>query len=163
MDRISTGCLQMDSDTNSGGLSNNPDSPDSSIDTDSVATLQDHALTQNVRDVLVAATLFKAEIICTRSIGYMCGYEIKPQVWFYRLSPETERITKLIGLNHQRIYSKTEDITKLLFLFKKYYSLSNTPQGIELVIRLNGILNQPKTYSEVSEALELIEGTLESL
>ena len=106
---------------------------------------------------------FRADIVCQHSIDRPCGYLIRPQIWFLKMSPSIHHHLKSIGLEPQKRYTRTEDITRILHSVKPIEPVLQNSKGLEKVKRLNGILRQPSTHKEVLEALDLIERTVESL
>ena len=88
---------------------------------------------------------------------------IRPQIWFLKLTkPIHDRLIAL-GLKPQKRYTLAGDITKIIYSMRGLETLLVNPLGFEIVKELNGILRQPKTHTEVIEALDLIENTIESL
>ena len=122
-----------------------------------------HSITPLVLETISFATNIRADIVCQQSIDRPCGYLIRPQIWFLKLTkPVHDRLISL-GLNPQKRYTVAGDITKIIYSMRGLESLLANPLGFELVKALNGILRQPKNHREVIEALDLIENSIESL
>ena len=116
-----------------------------------------------VLQTISIALNFRADIVCQHSIERPCGYLIRPQIWFLKMSKSIHHHLKSIGLEPQKRYTKSEDITRILHSIKPIESVLRNREGLEQVKQLNGILRQPSTHKEVLEALDLIERIGESL
>ena len=110
-----------------------------------------------VLQTLSLAQYLRADIICQLSNERPCGYLIRPQIWFLRITDPIKNHLISIGVKPQKRYTKAGDITKILHSIKQIESIIKNPQGLHLVKHLNGILRQPSTHEEVLKALDLIE------
>ena len=50
---------------------------------------------------------FRADIVCQHSIDRPCGYLIRPQIWFLKMSPSIHHHLKSIGLEPQKRYTRS--------------------------------------------------------
>ena len=112
-----------------------------------------------VLQTLSLAQYLRADIVCQFSIERPCGYLIRPQIWFLRMSEPINNHLISIGVKPQKRYTKVSDITKILYSIKQIESIIKNQHGLYLVKQLNGILRQPSTHDEVLKALDLIEKT----
>tara|TARA_R110002012_G_scaffold39807_2_gene109823 strand:+ start:5413 stop:5880 length:468 start_codon:yes stop_codon:yes gene_type:complete len=110
-----------------------------------------------VLQTLSLAQYLRADIVCQFSNERPCGYLIRPQIWFLRMTEPIKNHLVSIGVKPQKRYTKAGDITKILHSIKQIESIIKNPQGLHLVKHLNGILRQPSTHEEVLKALDLIE------
>ena len=63
----------------------------------------------------------------------------------------------------RKVYSQFDEINLLLDLIEGFEEASDTPYGIEMVRKANGVLLQPRTHDEVIDALNLIENISNSM
>lgn len=120
---------------------------------------QNERISPLVLQTLSLIEYLRADIVCQFSNERPCGYLIRPQIWFLRISEPIKNHLVSIGVEPQKRYTKAGDITKILHSIKQIESIIKTPQGLHLVKHLNGILRQPSTHEEVLKALDLIEQT----
>lgn len=135
------------------GFSNRNRNPIPSYD----AKEQNERISPLVLQTLSLVEYFRADIVCQFSNERPCGYLIRPQIWFLRITEPIKDHLVSIGIKPQKRYTKAGDITKILHSIKQIESIIKNPQGLHLVKRLNGILRQPSTHEEVLKALDLIE------
>lgn len=124
---------------------------------------QNERITPLVLQTLSLIEYMRADVVCQLSVERPCGYLIRPQIWFLRLTESICLHLTSIGLKPQKRYTKASDITKLIHSIKQIDSMIKPRRGLLLVKRLNGILRQPSTHDEVLKAFEMIEQTLERL
>jgi len=108
---------------------------------------------------VIVASLMRPAIRCQRASSRACGYIIRPEV---RIPRMTERISMYldgIGLPPRSVYSRPEEITRILSVAKGLEELVSDMESLELVKALNGVLKQPRSHREVLAAFDLIEGT----
>jgi len=124
---------------------------------------QNERITPLVLQTLSLIEYMRADIVCQLSIERPCGYLIRPQIWFLRLTESIVLHLTSIGLKPQKRYTKSSDITKIIHSIKQIESMIKPRRGLLLVKQLNGILRQPSTHNEVLKAFEMIEQSLERL
>ena len=124
---------------------------------------QNERITPLVLQTLSLIEYMRVDIVCQLSVERPCGYLIRPQIWFLRLTEFIVLHLTSIGLKPQKRYTKSSDITKIIHSIQQIESMIKPQRGLFLVKRLNGILRQPSTHDEVLKALEMIEHSLERL
>tara|TARA_R110001592_G_scaffold177660_2_gene418019 strand:+ start:260 stop:739 length:480 start_codon:yes stop_codon:yes gene_type:complete len=124
---------------------------------------QDERISPLVLQTLSLIEYFRADIVCQFSNERPCGYLIRPQIWFLRITEPIKGHLGSIGVKPQKRYTKASDITKILHSIKQIESIIKNQRGLHLVKQLNGILRQPSTHNEVLKALDLIEQSPERL
>jgi len=115
---------------------------------------------------LVVASNIRGGICVQKSTERKCGYIIRPELKFKRILNKVPGMVQFLEENHipaRNVYSQFDEINLLLDLIEGFEEASDTPYGIEMVRRSNGILLQPRTHDEVIDALNLIENISKSM
>lgn len=114
-------------------------------------------LNQKDRDVIILASTIRGDIKCVQSIERKCGYIIRPELWFSKIEAGAARAIEDAGLTLRTIYSKVDEINKILSIIKGLEDLSNTTDGLMMVKTANGVLVQPNNHQEVKDALDYLD------
>lgn len=114
-------------------------------------------LNQKDRDVIILASTIRGDIKCVQSIERKCGYIIRPELWFSKIEAGAARAIEDAGLTLRTIYSKVDEINKILSIIKGLEDLSSTTDGLMMVKTANGVLVQPNNHQEVKDALDYLD------
>jgi hypothetical protein len=114
-------------------------------------------LNQKDRDVIILASTIRGDIKCVQSIERKCGYVIRPELWFSKIEAGSARAIEDAGLTLRTIYSKVDEINKILSIINGLEDLSSTTEGLRMVKTANGVLVQPNNYQEVKDALDYLD------
>jgi len=118
-------------------------------------------LNQKDRDVIILASTIRGDIKCVQSIERKCGYIIRPELWFSKIEAGAARAIEDAGLTLRTIYSKVDEINKILSIINGLEDLSSTTEGLRMVKTANGVLVQPNNYQEVKDALDYLDNIRE--
>lgn len=117
-------------------------------------------LTPAQKDLIVMASHIRAGIKCQITKDRVCGYLIRPELWFIKMNEPIKRAMERLGVEVRGTYSDQTEITDILDSILGLEELSPTPMGIENVRRLNGLIFQPTTHEEVLSTIQSIEELL---
>lgn len=117
-------------------------------------------LTDDQRDLIVLASHLRGGIKCQLTKDRVCGYLIRPELWFVKMNDAIRRTLSRVGVEVRSSYSSDEEISAILDITIGLDDLSPTPRGIENVRILNGQISQPRTHEEVMATIQAIEELL---
>ena len=118
------------------------------------------ALTYNDLTRILMVSSMRPAICCQKTTTRSCGYIIRPEIRFPRMTGRGAAYLSSLGLMPREVYAKPEEITRVLSMVKGMDEFVNDMASLNLVRKLNGVLKQPKTHKGVKEALQLIEDAI---
>jgi len=118
-------------------------------------------LTSEQKDLIVLVSNLRGGIKCQITKEKVCGYTIRPELWFNKTNDSILRALDRIGIKARGSYSKENEISILLEAAEGLEDLSPTAYGLEMVKLTNGLISQPKTHDDVIATIMALEQLLD--
>jgi len=109
--------------------------------------------------ILIVSNI-RPSVCIQRSQSRACGYLIRVQIKIPNMSGRIAEYLMKMGLKPREIYTKSDEINRVLRLTKGLEEFVHNTEYLEHVRLLNGRIKQPTTHSEVLETLERIDTIL---
>ena len=119
-----------------------------------------NTLTDQQKDLIVLASNIRGGVKCQLTKDRVCGYLIRPELWFIKMNLPIERALRNIGVEVRGTYSGHTEIDAILSAMQGLEELSPTPEGLRHVSILSGQIFQPSTHEEVLQTIQQLEELL---
>jgi len=106
--------------------------------------------------ILIVSNI-RPSVCVQRSRSRACGYLIRIQIKIPNMNGRIAEYLMKMGLKPREVYTKPNEINKVLRLTKGLEEFVHSTESLEHVRLLNGRIKQPTTHSEVLETLDRID------
>ena len=109
--------------------------------------------------ILIVSNM-RPSVCVQRSRTRACGYIIRAQIKISNMNGRIAEYLTNMGLKPREVYTKTEELNRVLRLAKGLEEFVHCMESLEHVKALNGRIKQPTSHLEVLSTLEQIETIL---